>query len=593
MNHKWKRGHIGRFWDKESFKQLNYTRQSITQEEVDVWVSKGYDYVKSFTGSMYDSRNPMPEWINNFPNVFGHEFINYTYTFYKMSTLEIMPEHTDHYTTYIKLFQSEYKNVCRILVMLEDWKPGHYLEIGGTGIVNWIAGDYFIWDTDCPHAASNIGVDDRYTLQITCERADWTAQWDTEKIWKNIHWYNIPDLRTIKESTSPFMQRVVDSVNNMDGKPWMVYMYNENISKLENISHTDESIEYLNKQGLDIFLYEPLCSYKRGAPQLFPPDGTKHTMWFYSEFKGDEDPKLMRADELDSIAKYINNNKLTNVTVRTCDYKVRTKYPYYTNMKLVTDDLFLRTFIPLNVESAELQSNFTKKFICLNWRYTPHRHIVAAYVATTDSYVSWYYRSDLFTMSRRNWFNIYDWNETNNKAFITTVTGIDILNKKAPMNVDLNVSEAIAITDSYFINAWPTNNADTSSPSISNPKTNTLEKFYKDVFCDVVTESRFAQPTGNYSEKTYQPIFYKKPFILAAPPHTLKFLKEEGFKTFGEFWDESYDECENHEERLFKIFKVIDFINDKSMDELREMYHKMSDILEHNRILLDKKVKPI
>ena len=161
------------------------------------------------------------------------------------------------------------------------------------------------------------------------------------------------------------------------------------------------------------------------------------------------------------------------------------------------------------------------------------------------------------------------------------------------MNVDLNVSEAIAITDSYFINAWPVNDVDKSSPSISNPKTNTLEKFYKDVFCDVVTESRFAQPTGNYSEKTYQPMFYKKPFILAAPPYTLKFLREEGFKTFGEFWDESYDECENHEERLFKIFKVIDFINDKSMDELREMYHKMSDILKHNRNLLDKKVRSI
>jgi hypothetical protein len=588
---KWSRGHVGRFWDKESFKELEYVRQPITKEEVSIWKSQGYDSVKSFTGQMYDNRNPMPEWINTFPALFGHEFKNYTYTFYKMSTLEIMPEHKDHYTTYIKIFQSEYKNVCRILVMLEDWKPGHYLEIDGTGIVNWIAGDYFIWDNDCPHAASNIGLDDRYTLQITCERADWTAQWDTEKIWKNIHWYNIPDLRTIKESTSPFMQRVVDSVNNMNGKPWMVYMYNENILKLETIEHTTESIEHLNKEGLDIFLYEPLCSYKRGATQMFPPDGTKHTMWFYSEFNSEENPKLMRADELDSIAKYIDNNKLTNVTVRTCDYKVRTNYPHYSNMKLVTDDLFLRTVISLNVESAELQPNFTKKFICLNWRYTPHRHILAAYVATTDSHVSWYFRSDLLTIAKRNWFNIYDWNEKNNKAFITTVNGIDILNKKTPMNVDLNVNEAVIITDSYFINAWPINDADTSSPSISNPKTNTLEKFYKDVFCDVVTESRFAQPTGNYSEKTYQPMFYKKSFILAAPPYTLKFLREEGFKTFGEFWDESYDECENHEERLFKIFKVIDFINDKSLDELRETYLQMKPILEHNFNLIKEKLK--
>jgi hypothetical protein len=131
------------------------------------------------------------------------------------------------------------------------------------------------------------------------------------------------------------------------------------------------------------------------------------------------------------------------------------------------------------------------------------------------------------------------------------------------------------------------------SPSITNPQTNTLEQFYNDIFCDIVTESRFAQPTGNYSEKTYQPMFYRKPFILVAPPFTLKALREEGFKTFNEFWDESYDECEIHEERMFKIFEIINMLNDKSIDELREMYSKMTEILLHNRRLIDKKIAPL
>jgi N-glycosylase/DNA lyase len=39
---------------------------------------------------------------------------------------------------------------------------------------------------------------------------------------------------------------------------------------------------------------------------------------------------------------------------------------------------------------------------------------------------------------------------------------------------------------------------------------------------------------------------------------------------------------EDHEERLIKIFKLIDFINDKSLEELEEIYNEMSDILEHN-----------
>ena len=124
-------------------------------------------------------------------------------------------------------------------------------------------------------------------------------------------------------------------------------------------------------------------------------------------------------------------------------------------------------------------------------------------------------------------------------------------------------------------------------------KNDQLDKAYSDVFCDIVTESRFAQPTGNYSEKVYQAMFYKKPFVLVAPPKTLRMLKEDGFKTFDGFWDESYDELTNHQERLFKIFEVIDFINDKTIEELRDMYEKMLPIIEHNFNLVMEKILPI
>lgn len=162
------KGNIDPFWDMNAITAFNYIRQPVTSEEIATWQSQGYDHVKSFTGKMFDSKNPMPSWVNEFENSFA-SFKNLTYTFYKMSTLEIMPTHSDHYRTYMKLFNAQSSNVHRILIMLEDWKPGHYLEIDGTGIVNWKAGDYFIWNDDCPHAASNIGIQDRYTLQITAE----------------------------------------------------------------------------------------------------------------------------------------------------------------------------------------------------------------------------------------------------------------------------------------------------------------------------------------------------------------------------------------------------------------------------------------
>ena len=163
---KYTTGHIERFWD-DSFKSFNYVRQPLLQTEIDTWISMGYDYVKSFSGMMYDNRNPMPNWIDGFENKFGLK--NQTYNFYKMQTLEIMPVHNDHYQTYIRLFNASPENVYRVLVMMDDWKPGHYLEVAGKGFVNWSAGDYFMWENFCPHAAANIGVEDRYTLQITGE----------------------------------------------------------------------------------------------------------------------------------------------------------------------------------------------------------------------------------------------------------------------------------------------------------------------------------------------------------------------------------------------------------------------------------------
>jgi hypothetical protein len=159
-------GFINPFWD-DSYKNYQYIRRPALQEEIDKWVSMGYDPSVSFTGGMYDNKNPMPAWVNNFQKILPLK--NQTYTFYKMLTLDVMPEHVDHFKTYMRVFNAEFKNICRALIMLEDWRPGHYLEINKTGIINWKAGDYFFWESNVPHGASNIGTDPRYTLQITGE----------------------------------------------------------------------------------------------------------------------------------------------------------------------------------------------------------------------------------------------------------------------------------------------------------------------------------------------------------------------------------------------------------------------------------------
>ena len=124
---------------------------------------------------MYDSKNPMPDWVIAVSSELGLE--NCGYVFYKMQTNDIMPEHVDHFNTYCKVFGVERNNVYRAVVFLEDWSSGHYFEIDKFAICNYKKGDYVLWHADVPHAASNIGTSDRYTLQITGTK---TLPWDRE-----------------------------------------------------------------------------------------------------------------------------------------------------------------------------------------------------------------------------------------------------------------------------------------------------------------------------------------------------------------------------------------------------------------------------
>ena len=103
------------------------------------------------------------------------------------------------------------------------------------------------------------------------------------------------------------------------------------------------------------------------------------------------------------------------------------------------------------------------------------------------------------------------------------------------------------------------------------------EKFYKS-YVHIVVETS----VGNvfFSEKTYKPMKYFQPFIIIGALHSLKHLRSMGYKTFGNYIDERYDEEHNAQHRLeLAIQASLDFINQKNLHEvMKEMY----PIFEHN-----------
>ena len=171
----WGAGKLDPFWNDE-YKHLNYSIEPFNNtRDLQRWRREGYVHPDShFTGAMCDMRNPQPSWNSQLirwaESKFGITDVGTSY--YRMGTGVILPTHGDIYRKYIELFGCEVEHIIRVLVMLEDWKSGHYLELAGTAYANWQAGDYFWWRGSTPHMAANIGTEKRYTIQITGHLVD-------------------------------------------------------------------------------------------------------------------------------------------------------------------------------------------------------------------------------------------------------------------------------------------------------------------------------------------------------------------------------------------------------------------------------------
>ena len=173
---------------------------------------------------------------------------------------------------------------------------------------------------------------------------------------------------------------------------------------------------------------------------------------------------------------------------------------------------------------------FKKKFISLNRRDAPHRRIIFDYLNENyknDSYLSF--------------------------------TPNEVDNPRRTILEDLKVTKPFTPTSSW------------------------TNKFQKDSFCNIVTESRIDLKTIHITEKTDKCFSAGQPFVLVSGPHYLKKLHELGFKTFDKWWDESYDGEEDFEKRISKIKEVIKHIGSWNLKKCESVYEEMLETLIFNK----------
>ena len=100
-------------------------------------------------------------------------------------------------------------------------------------------------------------------------------------------------------------------------------------------------------------------------------------------------------------------------------------------------------------------------------------------------------------------------------------------------------------------------------------------------FLHVVSETIW-QDKIHFTEKVFKPIVLHQPFVVLQAPGSLAYLRSYGFKTFGNWWDESYDTIEDPTARMQAIADIVNSIGTKSLEELETMRMEMASVLENN-----------
>jgi hypothetical protein len=97
----------------------------------------------------------------------------------------------------------------------------------------------------------------------------------------------------------------------------------------------------------------------------------------------------------------------------------------------------------------------------------------------------------------------------------------------------------------------------------------------------LVTETVATGRRHHLTEKTFKPIAMGMPFIIVGTQGSLKYLRSYGFKTFGDLWDESYDDEPDDSKRIEKIAHTLKLLDD--LGEYRQaIFDSAQEIIQHN-----------
>lgn len=127
-------------------------------------ISQYYTAENSSIWQMFHEESP--QWVHSLATKVPQDFEHSVVSVIRVDPGQTIPLHVDkHYWV-----QETYGRgkTHRYLIMLEDWKSGHYFELDEEPVVGWQAGDWIRFEQPQWHLGSNAGIEPWYTVQVTC-----------------------------------------------------------------------------------------------------------------------------------------------------------------------------------------------------------------------------------------------------------------------------------------------------------------------------------------------------------------------------------------------------------------------------------------
>lgn len=230
------------------------------------------------------------------------------------------------------------------------------------------------------------------------------------------------------------------------------------------------------------------------------------------------------------------------------------EYPYKTDLGYVSE----------LVTESDINSSILRKckFLCLNRTMKPHRYVLAYHAVKNN-------------LLKENYFSFLN-------SFSMDEEGIrNSLSRFYPKSEELSeYSKLIQNLLPHHVDTQGLEEQERAQMRWTNNK----KDLYLNSYINIVSETSFENLKNPFiSEKLWKPVINLQPLVVVGDYHTLKTIKDLGFKTFAPFIDETYDEILNPVLRMKAILNEIDRLSALPIEVIHDWYHSIIDILIYNR----------